>query len=271
MWVQDSQTRGCRAAPGSLACRTCCIINYFFQAHSGPILPKERQTGMVESQMEAVLGRCEWKPNIALYGLTAETLYSKCVALARNLWWSWKPEVINSFGTSTPSAGVNWTTIRSPCCRNSPPSGWRCGRPSWCCYAGLSPFEGVHGGDACLGRHPYSGRWVPAGRLFLPLEFGVQPQLVLVYLFGGLGSLGDHIGTRQHPCWGACWWPSACFKLTPRAISSSRRYQAGGVLQHQGGETCPSVLTPGGVSPQRRAQLVRRPWRPSGCALGTTA
>ena len=34
---------------------------------------------------------------IAAYGLTAETLHEKCVALARNLWWSCNPEVINLF------------------------------------------------------------------------------------------------------------------------------------------------------------------------------
>jgi starch phosphorylase len=28
-------------------------------------------------------------------GLSTETLYEKCVALAHNLWWSWQPEVVN--------------------------------------------------------------------------------------------------------------------------------------------------------------------------------
>jgi len=35
--------------------------------------------------------------NVAPAGFMVETLYDKCTALARNLWWSWQPEVINLF------------------------------------------------------------------------------------------------------------------------------------------------------------------------------
>lgn len=41
-------------------------------------------------------------------GLTAETLYEKCVALARNLWWSWHPEVINLFRDLDP---IRWRQL----------------------------------------------------------------------------------------------------------------------------------------------------------------
>ena len=40
--------------------------------------------------------------------LTAETLYDKCVALARNLWWSWHPEVINLFRDLDP---IRWRQL----------------------------------------------------------------------------------------------------------------------------------------------------------------
>jgi len=41
-------------------------------------------------------------------GLMAETLYEKCVALARNLWWSWHPEVINLFRELDP---IRWRQL----------------------------------------------------------------------------------------------------------------------------------------------------------------
>jgi len=40
--------------------------------------------------------------------LTAETLYDKCVALARNLWWSWQPEIINLFRDLDP---IRWRQL----------------------------------------------------------------------------------------------------------------------------------------------------------------
>ncbi|HIQ21357.1 MAG TPA: alpha-glucan family phosphorylase, partial [Planctomycetes bacterium] len=44
----------------------------------------------------------------ALAGLTAESLYEKCVALARNLWWSWHPEVFNLFRDLDP---IRWRQL----------------------------------------------------------------------------------------------------------------------------------------------------------------
>ncbi len=41
-------------------------------------------------------------------GLTAETLYEKCMTLARNLWWSWHPEVINLFRDLDP---IRWRQL----------------------------------------------------------------------------------------------------------------------------------------------------------------
>ncbi|NQU19944.1 MAG: alpha-glucan family phosphorylase, partial [Candidatus Nealsonbacteria bacterium] len=40
--------------------------------------------------------------------LMADTLYEKCVALARNLWWSWHPEVINLFRDLDP---IRWRQL----------------------------------------------------------------------------------------------------------------------------------------------------------------
>ncbi|MBN2217133.1 MAG: alpha-glucan family phosphorylase [Pirellulales bacterium] len=41
-------------------------------------------------------------------GLSAEALYNKCNALARNLWWSWQPEVINLFRDLDP---IRWRQL----------------------------------------------------------------------------------------------------------------------------------------------------------------
>jgi starch phosphorylase len=47
------------------------------------------------------------KPSPA-FGLTAESLFDKCMALARNLWWSWQPEVINLFRELDP---IRWRQL----------------------------------------------------------------------------------------------------------------------------------------------------------------
>src|SRR3989304_3217679 len=44
----------------------------------------------------------------ALGGMTAETLYEKCEALAGNLWWSWHPEVTNLFRYLDP---IRWRQL----------------------------------------------------------------------------------------------------------------------------------------------------------------
>jgi len=41
-------------------------------------------------------------------GLSAATLYDKCMALAGNLWWSWQPEVINLFRDLDP---IRWRQL----------------------------------------------------------------------------------------------------------------------------------------------------------------
>jgi starch phosphorylase len=47
-------------------------------------------------------------PGASIVGLTAETLYDKCMALASNLWWSWHPEVTNLFRDLDP---IRWRQV----------------------------------------------------------------------------------------------------------------------------------------------------------------
>src|SRR5260370_29174812 len=44
----------------------------------------------------------------ALSELSAQTLYDKCVTVARNLWWSWHPEVTNLFRDLDP---IRWRQL----------------------------------------------------------------------------------------------------------------------------------------------------------------
>ncbi|MEX2112348.1 MAG: alpha-glucan family phosphorylase [Pirellulales bacterium] len=45
---------------------------------------------------------------LSLSELSPQTLYDKCVALARNLWWTWHPEVINLFRDLDP---IRWRQL----------------------------------------------------------------------------------------------------------------------------------------------------------------
>src|SRR3954471_10147344 len=40
--------------------------------------------------------------------LSPQTIYDKCCALARNLWWTWHPEVINLFRDLDP---IRWRQL----------------------------------------------------------------------------------------------------------------------------------------------------------------
>ncbi len=57
-------------------------------------------------QTEAAPKEAVQKP--LLSELSPQTLYDKCVALARNLWWSWHPEVINLFRDLDP---IRWRQL----------------------------------------------------------------------------------------------------------------------------------------------------------------
>ncbi len=58
------------------------------------------------SQLETLPARPPQPP--ASLGFTAETLYDKCVSLARNLWWSWHADVINLFRDLDP---IRWRQL----------------------------------------------------------------------------------------------------------------------------------------------------------------
>src|SRR3954449_3402600 len=45
---------------------------------------------------------------LSLTELSAQTLYDKCVTVAKNLWWSWHPEVVNLFRELDP---IRWRQL----------------------------------------------------------------------------------------------------------------------------------------------------------------
>src|SRR6188768_3059314 len=46
------------------------------------------------------------KPNLSEF--SPQTLYDKCVAIARNVWWTWHPEVVNLFRDLDP---IRWRQL----------------------------------------------------------------------------------------------------------------------------------------------------------------
>ena len=58
------------------------------------------------SQVESEISWDKHESTVSSVG--AETLYDKCLALARNLWWSWQPEVINLFRDLDP---IRWRQL----------------------------------------------------------------------------------------------------------------------------------------------------------------
>ena len=45
---------------------------------------------------------------LALSEMSPQTLYDKCVTVARNLWWTWRPEVVNLFRDLDP---IRWRQL----------------------------------------------------------------------------------------------------------------------------------------------------------------
>ncbi len=129
------------------------------------------------------------------FALTAETLYDKCVALARNLWWSWHPEVINLFRDLDP---IRWRQLdHNPIAllREFTPERLEMRAAELVLYSRINyafrrlkeyltetPVWGkTHAG--VLGSKPVA---------YFSLEFGVHESLPIYS--GGLGVLaGDHI------------------------------------------------------------------------------
>jgi len=130
-----------------------------------------------------------------IMGNTAETLYDKCMALARNLWWSWHPEVINLFRDLDP---IRWRQLdHNPIALLSEftPDRLETRAAELVLYSRIN--HAYRRLKEYLGKTPLWG-YTHAGVLgakpvaYFSLEFGVH-ESVPIYS-GGLGVLsGDHI------------------------------------------------------------------------------
>ena len=131
----------------------------------------------------------------AAFRLAAETLYDKCVALARNLWWSWHAEVINLFRDLDP---IRWRQLdHNPIALLSEFTPERLEMRAAELVLDSRINQGYRRLKEYLSEIPPWGR-THAGVLgakpvaYFSLEFGVH-EAVPVYS-GGLGVLsGDHI------------------------------------------------------------------------------
>ena len=112
------------------------------------------------------------EPNPFLVGeMSAQSLYDKCWSLARNLWWTWHPEVINLFRDLDP---IRWRQLD-----HNPIALLREFTPERLAARAAedgalqphqlrpSPAQGVHGEQADLGGLERRRARRQAGRLFL--------------------------------------------------------------------------------------------------------
>ncbi len=61
---------------------------------------------MSQIELEPIGSATTKKPNLAEF--SPQSLYDKCVAIARNLWWTWHPEVVNLFRDLDP---IRWRQL----------------------------------------------------------------------------------------------------------------------------------------------------------------
>ena len=128
--------------------------------------------------------------------LAPNALYDKCMSLARNLWWTWQPDVINLFRDLDP---IRWRQLDhnpialltefTPDRLAARGVGNDAVQPHKLC---LSPTERVYGGQANMGAPPTRAYWELNPLPIFSAEFGIH-EGVPIYS-GGLGVLsGDHI------------------------------------------------------------------------------
>ncbi len=129
------------------------------------------------------------------FALTAETLYDKCVALARNLWWSWHPEVINLFRDLDP---IRWRQLdHNPIAllREFTPERLEMRTAELVLYSRINyAFRRLkeYLAETPVWGKTYTGVLGSKPVAYFSLEFGVHESLPIYS--GGLGVLaGDHI------------------------------------------------------------------------------
>jgi starch phosphorylase len=132
------------------------------------------------SQTEAPPSESPLHP-VPLNELSALTIYDKCVALARNLWWTWHPEVINLFRDLDP---IRWRQLdHNPIAllAEFTPERLEMRASELVLYSRTHTWGRTHAG--VLGSMPVA---------YFSAEFGIH-ESVPIYS-GGLGVLsGDHI------------------------------------------------------------------------------
>ena len=131
----------------------------------------------------------------SIAGLTAETLYDKCMALARNLWWSWHPEVINLFRDLDP---IRWRQLdHNPIAllKEFTPERLETRAAELVLYSRINyAYRRLkeYLADTPLWGKTYAGVLGSKPVAYFSLEFGVH-ESVPIYS-GGLGVLsGDHV------------------------------------------------------------------------------
>ena len=174
---------------------------------------------MSQTELEAVVGGpSPTKPNLSEF--SPQTLYDKCLALARNLWWTWHPEVINLFRDLDP---IRWRQLdHNPDraagrvhARAAGDAGGGAGalQPHQLC---LSPAEGIHGQHADLGHARTPACWA---RSRWPISRPSSASTSRCRFTPAAWACSRATTSKAPAAWACRWSPSAC--STIRAISSS--------------------------------------------------
>ena len=190
----------------------------------------------------------------AAFGLTAETQYDKCVALARNLWWSWHADVINLFRDLDPDPlAATGPQSHRPALRIHARAAGNAGGRTGALQphqSGLSPAEGVLGETPPWGR-THAGVLGSKPVAYFSLEFGVH-ESVPIYS-GGLGrAFGRPHQERQRAGRAAGGHRAVLRPGLFQAASRHQRLAERGVSRHEGREPAD------GAGPGRRRQTDHR-------------
>ena len=152
--------------------------------------------------------------------LSPQTLYDKCLALARNLWWSWHPEVVNLFRDLDP---IRWRQLdHNPIAllAEFTPERLEMRAAELVLYSRinhayrrLKEYMSQH---ADLGHAPTPACWA---RSRWPISPPSSASTNRCRSTPAAWACSRATTSRAPAAWACRWWPSAC--STTRAISSS--------------------------------------------------
>ena len=173
---------------------------------------------MSQIELEPIGSATTKKPNLAEF--SPQTLYDKCLALARNLWWSWHPEVINLFRDLDP---IRWRQFdHNPIAllAEFTPERLEMRAAEMVLYSRINQayrrLKEYMADTHDLGHAPTPACWA---RSRWPISRPSSACTNRCRSIPAAWACSRATISRAPAAWACRWWPSGCF--TTRAISSS--------------------------------------------------